>query len=155
MGYQYTSRLTDTLNLCLIYFKIAWALVILLENMHKKFELNQTKIKGSCQLGRKVATHNSKSDLPLADCRQLWLTSSIMKQSTQGNFIEHFQVSKYIPKLSKLSFLLRQKWKCMPECGKQNIDEIFVLSVFTYFSTNKSKLLWITFLGSSKIILFF
>ena len=34
--------------------------------MHKKFEINQTKIKGGCQSGRKAVTHNSKSDLPLA-----------------------------------------------------------------------------------------
>ena len=34
--------------------------------MHKKFEINWTKIQGGCQSGRKVATHNSKSDLPLA-----------------------------------------------------------------------------------------
>ena len=34
--------------------------------MYKKFEINQTKIEGSCQSGRKVVTHNSKSDLPLA-----------------------------------------------------------------------------------------
>ena len=33
--------------------------------MHKKFEINQTKIKGGCQLGRKVVPHNSKSNLPL------------------------------------------------------------------------------------------
>ena len=33
--------------------------------MHKKFEINPTKIKGGCQLERKVVTHNSKSDLPL------------------------------------------------------------------------------------------
>ena len=35
--------------------------------MHKKFEINQTKIKGGCQSGRKVVTHNcnTKSDLPL------------------------------------------------------------------------------------------
>ena len=33
--------------------------------MYKKFEINRTKIKGGCQLGRKVVTHNSKSDLPL------------------------------------------------------------------------------------------
>ena len=38
---------------------------MLLEHMHKKFEINQTKIKGGCLLGRKVVTHNSKSDLPL------------------------------------------------------------------------------------------
>ena len=40
--------------------------------MHKKFEINQTKIKGGCQLGRKVVTHNSKSDLPLAICYKLF-----------------------------------------------------------------------------------
>ena len=33
--------------------------------MQKKFEINQTKIKGGCQSGRKVITHNYKSDLPL------------------------------------------------------------------------------------------
>ena len=33
--------------------------------MHKKFEISRTKIKGSCQSGRKVVTHNSDSDLPL------------------------------------------------------------------------------------------
>ena len=33
--------------------------------MHNKFEINQAKIKGSFQSGRKVVTHNSKSDLPL------------------------------------------------------------------------------------------
>ena len=31
--------------------------------MHKKFEINWTKIKGGCQSGRKVVTHNSKSYL--------------------------------------------------------------------------------------------
>ena len=33
--------------------------------MHKKFENNQTKIKGGCRSGGKVVSHNSKSDLPL------------------------------------------------------------------------------------------
>ena len=33
--------------------------------MHKKFEINRKKIKGGCQSGRKVVTHNSKSYLPL------------------------------------------------------------------------------------------
>ena len=33
--------------------------------MHKKFEINGTRIKGGCQSGRRVVTHNSKSDLPL------------------------------------------------------------------------------------------
>ena len=33
--------------------------------MHRKFEINWTKNKGGCQSGRKMVTHNSKSDLPL------------------------------------------------------------------------------------------
>ena len=33
--------------------------------MHKTFEINGTKIKGGCQSGKKVVSHNSKSDLPL------------------------------------------------------------------------------------------
>ena len=33
--------------------------------MHNKFEINRTMIKGSCQSGRNVVTHDSKSDLPL------------------------------------------------------------------------------------------
>ena len=34
--------------------------------MHKKFEINQTKIKGGCQSGRKKVPFNSKSDLSIA-----------------------------------------------------------------------------------------
>ena len=48
-------------------FKITWKLVMLLDHLHKNFEINRTKIKGGCQLGSKVVTHNSKSDLPLVD----------------------------------------------------------------------------------------
>ena len=39
---------------------------MLIEHMHKKFEIKRTKIKGGCQSGNKVVTHNSKSDLLLA-----------------------------------------------------------------------------------------
>ena len=35
--------------------------------MYKKFEINQTQIKGGRQLGRKLVIHNSKSDLPLVE----------------------------------------------------------------------------------------
>ena len=40
-------------------------LAILLEHMHKKFEINRTMIKGDRQSGKKVAPHDSKSDLLL------------------------------------------------------------------------------------------
>ena len=65
VGCHFSSRLTARLTLCLIYFKITLALAILLEHMHKKFVINQTNIKGGRQSGRKVVSHNSKSDLPL------------------------------------------------------------------------------------------
>ena len=48
--------------------------------MHKKFEVNQTKIKGGSQSGRKVVAHNSKSDLPLAH-------SSIVADANAESFI--------------------------------------------------------------------
>ena len=34
---------------------------------HVIFKVNQTKIKGGCQSGREVVTHDSKSDLLLVD----------------------------------------------------------------------------------------
>ena len=40
--------------------------------MQKKFETNQTKIKGGCQSGRKVAFHDSKSDLPQVMIDSSW-----------------------------------------------------------------------------------
>ena len=53
------------LNLCLIYLKFIWALATLSEHMHKKFEVNWTKIKGGCQSERKVSQLNSYSKMPL------------------------------------------------------------------------------------------
>ena len=65
--------------------------------MHKKFEINTKKMKGSCQSRRKVVTHNSKSDLPLivykkkctffirqvfATCFQMWNNSKIRQNLT-------------------------------------------------------------------------
>ena len=85
--YHFSSRLMVTLNLSLIYFKITWALAILLEHMHKKFEINRTKIKGGCQLGRKVVTHNSKSDLPLGMCNISRCVEPISIRESYKNFI--------------------------------------------------------------------
>ena len=79
--YHFSSRLTATLNLCLIYFKITWALAILLEHMHKKFEINQTKIKGGCQSRKKVVPHDSKSDLTLRPIQYLKKTTLLLNMS--------------------------------------------------------------------------
>ena len=48
--------------------------------MNKKFEINRTKIKGDCQSGRKVVTHNSKSDLALAN--QAYLPTCLTKKAS-------------------------------------------------------------------------
>ena len=52
--------------------------------MHKKFVINRTKIKGVCKSGRKVVTHNSKSDLPLSIFKKvskLFQNSSVLRKS--------------------------------------------------------------------------
>ena len=50
--------------------------------MHKKFEINQKKIKGDCQSGRKVVTHDSMSDLPLAEKASLEMSQPVLSNST-------------------------------------------------------------------------
>ena len=47
--------------------------------MHNKFEKNRRKIKGSCQSGRKVVIHNSKSDLPLFRKLNYMLLTPLLK----------------------------------------------------------------------------
>ena len=54
--------------------------------MHKKFEINRTKIKGSCQSGRKKVTHNSKSDLPLV----------FNKKNKRTIYNTHFEVERIV-----------------------------------------------------------
>ena len=92
VGYHFSSRLTATLNLCLISFKITLALAILLQHMHKKFEINQTKIKGGCQSGRKVVTHNFKNDLPKKNEKEkiseyffLWMDGKMSLKHLEAN----------------------------------------------------------------------
>ena len=46
-------------NIRQIYFKIIWTLANLSEHMHKKFEVNWTKIIGGCQSRRQVAEQHS------------------------------------------------------------------------------------------------
>ena len=52
--------------------------------MHKKFEIDRTKIKGGCQSGRKVVTHDSKSDLPLVKVEVTFPVCNCSQQSNQS-----------------------------------------------------------------------
>ena len=52
--------------------------------MDKKFEINQTKIKGSCQSGRDVVAHDSKNDLPLVS---ICLLLQSVRLTEMGNYV--------------------------------------------------------------------
>ena len=59
--------------------------------MQKKFEINQTKMNGGCQSGRKKVTHNSKSDLPLIKfemsvCPLFWI-EIVMEMELCGKYL--------------------------------------------------------------------
>ena len=60
--------------------------------MQKKFKINVTKIKGGCQSGRKVVTHNSMSDLPLVSA-----------------VCHHFRICRYLNTLRKTGLFLCYK----------------------------------------------
>ena len=67
--------------------------------MHKKFEINWTKIKGGCKSGRKVVTYNSKSDLPLvcSVCLSVIQNNSTMQLSSHSYLGSlHFKVQDSI-----------------------------------------------------------
>ena len=58
-----------------------------------KFEIDRTKIKGGCQSGRKVVSHNSKSDLPLVYLLHLDIfvvSDSLQLRFTNTFFNTHF-----------------------------------------------------------------
>ena len=61
---------------------------MILEHMHMKFEINRTKIKGGCQLGTKVVTHDSKSDLPLC------MNNVTYKSCCAGGIKNRFQMMR-------------------------------------------------------------
>ena len=60
--------------------------------MHKRFEINQTKIKGGCQSGREVVTH--KSDLPLAFIHT-HKYGDFSKISDLGLLVQYFKLASF------------------------------------------------------------
>ena len=56
-------KISKTSIVLMLNVSICLFFIMCVEHMHKKFEINRTKIKDSCHSGRKVVTHNSKSDL--------------------------------------------------------------------------------------------
>ena len=55
--------------------------------MHKKFEINQTKIKGGCQPGRIGVPHDSKSDLPLVRYAPRHRSVSVLRSKKLVTFV--------------------------------------------------------------------
>ena len=78
--------------------------------MHKKFEINQTKIKGGCQSGREVVPHDSKSNLPLVqriECISIMeLSGSIILAGSKKSGMK-----RVFPLLSSINIVERDQ-KC-------------------------------------------
>ena len=55
--------------------------------MHKKFEINQTKINGGCQSGRKVVTHNSKRIFEMVETKFILTWYHTSEYKTQYNMV--------------------------------------------------------------------
>ena len=62
--------------------------------MHKKFGINWTKIKGECQSGRKVVTHDSKSNLSLLT---YYLAIACIVAAKMANYIITEHSSSSVP----------------------------------------------------------
>ena len=146
MVYHFSSWLTATLNLCLIYFKITWVLATLLEHMHKKFEINRTKNKGGCQSGRKVLTHNSKSDLPPEIVKwnlkktYLWLQWNILfKLGNRGLYDLQCRYFHLLLHLSVVHLWSLENWS----------RSSLVCKYVCIFSLNKKNVAWGT-IGSAQ-----
>ena len=120
MGYLFPSQLTATINLCLIYFKIKWALATLLEHIHKKFEINRTKIKGGCQSERKVVTHDCKWFLGL---QKWWNFSQLVRLFRITKFVHIGSLIEFGTKTTLESILnFSFHWHLHP------YDQLFLIS---------------------------
>ena len=81
--------------------------------MYKKFEINQTKIKGGCQSGRKVVIQNSKSDLPLRLLQSSYILCSyllpfdILSKNTYFGGEPHIFNGIYLDLLRLFSFVIQ------------------------------------------------
>ena len=127
VGYHFSSRLTATLNLCLIYFKITRALAILLKHTYKKFDINRTKIEGGCQSERKVVTNNSKSDLPLVSNEAIIVRLLRQKYTLKNQTIfkkcarHYFKLDLHHPRLCNKKHNNKALWNNKEQKVEQSI----------------------------------
>ena len=91
--------------------------------MHKKLEINRTKIKGDCQSGRKVVPHDSKSDLPLQSTYlhfNLKFLLCFFQDSVITSYRAHgFTYVMGVPVLGVLSELTGRSSGCVRGKGKK------------------------------------
>ena len=105
--------------------------------MHKKFEMNWTKIKGGCQSGRKVATHNSKSDLTLEEQSGFYIYYTVRAQRQCP-----FRIQTYLLFLCWIivePFMYRVRSKISLIAGKQILYLHRTESCFWVFKAKKRK----------------
>ena len=110
--------------------------------MHKKFEINRTKNKGSCKLGRKVVTNYSKSDLPLV--RSVWsqdkgMPSSFTLKKEGVHWNKQTNNDSLISKISVLLsfdefFLIQYKFQKIAELVKTTTVACWPLFVVSFWA---------------------
>ena len=77
-----------------------------MEHMHKKFEINQTKIKGGCQSGRKVVPDDHKSDLPLVYTLSAAFMSFEHQSSVRSGVLDQ---SQYLSEIKVINLIIHVK----------------------------------------------
>ena len=71
---NFSNYCTAQSNLCLIYLKLTWAIATLSVHMHKKFEVNRTKIKGRVSIRNKSCRLDFKQKYLLSNKKKLTFT---------------------------------------------------------------------------------
>ena len=79
--------------------------------MYKKFEINRTKIKGGCQSGIKVVTHNSKSDLLLATRHNQKTLKAKRCESFNFGFVDEHCIFCLLDAIWNCSIMLYFWWR--------------------------------------------
>ena len=100
--------------------------------MHKKFEINQTKIKGGLQSWTKVVTHDSNSDLPLAPKNRKYMSGDS----------SYIWVPVYFPKETKGFLRIWNKYDIFPLylCIKRkNVGSQFVSAYQAIYGKYENK----------------
>ena len=113
-------------------------------HMHKKFQVNRTKIKEGCQSYTKAAHQDSKSDLPLVYCNAQSIEGSVFylhrKQDWKCALIETFFIkivlTNYWTIFWKIGLLLKNLVKSYKKVHTVFVDEKSLADMMSHHFTD-------------------